>query len=484
MFYPTHQFFLTAQCVYLLVFRLNDPECAERLQHWLRTVSQFTRDPKRPAKIIIVATHTDAYKLQQERDAVWFRLGPILRASHANVTATVSVSNKTGAGLKELQGALLQAIEMGGFSSQFVPRTYLQVWEWILRYRATRPKLDLSVFRAELSALSEIQVRDACRFLMDVGLCVFDQRLELVVTDLQWLASLFKEVISFYSGVRDGVVTLVGLRHNAWKNLPDAEIRQLMALLERFEMAFPRTQGDAWIVPSMLKEEPAVQQRADKAVRRHERVYQLDLTPSGLVGRVMVRLQAHTGLKMLNMWRHGMLLETADGSQAGGIVLERDELHVQVLVFKVGSHARLIQLITDECSAALKVVFCWCFDLCVLSLFFVPEFGVTDGSLLADHVPAAFRAALPRVCQLSALPEEQYRGGGRGGPHAQGALCTAGGRRGAHLRGERVPTTELRIEVSHPTHLYRVSCIVYRVSCIVYRVSCIVYRVYLSHSSF
>jgi GTPase SAR1 family protein len=36
VFYPTHQFFLTAQCVYLLVFRLNDVDCAERIQHWLR----------------------------------------------------------------------------------------------------------------------------------------------------------------------------------------------------------------------------------------------------------------------------------------------------------------------------------------------------------------------------------------------------------------------------------------------------------------
>ncbi len=38
VFYPTHQFFLTAQCVYLLVFRLTDADCLERVQHWLRSL--------------------------------------------------------------------------------------------------------------------------------------------------------------------------------------------------------------------------------------------------------------------------------------------------------------------------------------------------------------------------------------------------------------------------------------------------------------
>jgi hypothetical protein len=99
VFYPTHQFFLTAQCVYVLVFRLNDADCAERVQHWLRTVVQFTRDPKRAAKVIVVATHADALQSQQAQDAVWDKLRPILNVD-GNVTATVTVSCKTGVGFK------------------------------------------------------------------------------------------------------------------------------------------------------------------------------------------------------------------------------------------------------------------------------------------------------------------------------------------------------------------------------------------------
>ncbi len=57
--HATHQFFLTSQCVYLLVFRLNDEGSVHRVVHWLKTLAQFTCDPKRPAKIIVVGTYAD-----------------------------------------------------------------------------------------------------------------------------------------------------------------------------------------------------------------------------------------------------------------------------------------------------------------------------------------------------------------------------------------------------------------------------------------
>ena len=132
-------------------------------------------------------------------------------------------------------------------------------------------------------------------------MCFFDEGLGLVVTNLQWLAEIFKEVVSFYSGVRDGVVTLSGLRQNAWRHSSVSEIKQHMALLEKFHMAFPRLDEDSWVVPSMLKEQPVSQQplwSRTRGIRRYERVYEMDLMPSGAVGRLISRLQGHPGIKV------------------------------------------------------------------------------------------------------------------------------------------------------------------------------------------
>ncbi len=363
VFYPTHQFFLTALCVYLIVFRLDAADSEERVQHWLRTVEQFARDPKRPVKIIVVGTHSDALDSPEAQDEVWKRLRPTLNGCD-QVVATVGVSCTTGAGFKELQAALLRAIEMGGFSSESVPLTYQQVWEWIVTNRATKPKMDLASFQAEFGSLTELQVNGALRFLADAGLCFYSKHLGLVVTDLQWLATLFREVVSFYSGVKDGVVTLPGLRHNAWKESSAAEIRQHMALLERFQMAFARLEEDSWVVPSMLKEEPAAAQPrgAAQAICRYEHTYELEVVPSGGIGRLMAQLQGNPAVRVMEMWRHGMFVETvADDGQVGSVVLERGyltQLRVQCFVLRTGVQTlNLIQLLTDECGVMLGALF-------------------------------------------------------------------------------------------------------------------------------
>ncbi len=282
---------------YLVVFRLNDADCMQRVQHWLRTIAQFARDPRRATKVVVVATHTDAVQSRAEQEGVWAQVRPVLSTTSCHVTATVSVSCSTGAGFKELQAALLVAMDTGQFGSQTVPLAYLQVWKGILQRRTAEPKMDVNAFAARFPELNKAQVMGACRFLMDAGMCFFNEGLDLVVLSVQWLADVFKEVVSFYSGVKDGVVTLLGLRHSAWKGLPAAEIRQYMRLLEKFEMAFPRLQEDSWVVPCMLKEGPALlQPKCDNALWLSERIFELDLMPAGVVGRLMVRLQSHPRL--------------------------------------------------------------------------------------------------------------------------------------------------------------------------------------------
>ncbi len=44
IFYPTHQFFLTARCIYLLCFKFGDNDSIERVKYWLHDVQFLTRD--------------------------------------------------------------------------------------------------------------------------------------------------------------------------------------------------------------------------------------------------------------------------------------------------------------------------------------------------------------------------------------------------------------------------------------------------------
>jgi hypothetical protein len=271
VFYPTHQFFLTPQCVYLVVFRLDDARYIERVQRWLHLIAHFARDPKRPARVVVVATHAGLWRLcsnvrhcshpldvissELERAIIWARLQPLIVANGL-VSASVTVSCKTGQGFDQLEAAITSTIESGALGQKDVPKSYMEVWGKILEAKQQRQRrADFASFRTGLPRLSELTVKGALRFFTDAGLCFYNDELQLVVTDLQWLADLFKDVISFFSGIKDGVVTQEQLALT-WKGSTADEIAQNMVLFEKFEMAFPKVQDGVWIVPSMLKERP------------------------------------------------------------------------------------------------------------------------------------------------------------------------------------------------------------------------------------
>lgn len=407
VFYPTHQFFLTAQCVYLIVFRLDDPEEVQRQRvlHWLRVVAEFARDPRRPVKIIVVGTHLDALQdSKQAAAACWAKLTPLLfNRDGTGVAATLSVSCKKGTGMRQLKQVILQTIEDAGLGTQWVPRTYITVWAHLERLLAEGVQT-LPLDQLRVASLNEIQVSAALRFLRDAGRCFYDESLNLVVTDLQWLADLFREVVSFYSGVKDGVVTLAGLRR---KKYTDDEVKARMKLLERFEVAFPRVEEDTWVVPSMLKEARVSQTPAgtgvaffffffqsDESQKNHaffssfssssflqahcktapsatpsyEHVFELGAKPFGAMGRFIVRLQSRKELRFLDMWRGGMLVEILGGTQVGSIVLDDDKtangdettvvrVRVSSWTLRASPFQPLIQVLTETCASALRDMF-------------------------------------------------------------------------------------------------------------------------------
>ncbi len=350
VFYPTHQFFLTPQCVYLVVFRLDDSNLEDRVQHWLRTIAQFALDPKRPTKIVLVATYADVVTSKKEQALIWARLEPLISAC-GHVTATVTVSCKSGQGFDALRTAIDQAINLGGLCNCDVPKSYVAVWAALLQHRSSgRYKLDVATFRAEeFPDLSEVAVEGACRFLHHAGLCCYSVELQLVVTEPRWLADLFADVISFCSGVRNGIVTSQQLAVT-WKDCTAQEMVDRMALFEKFQVAFPRylqrvsaipfllsipslplsplpvpnnrVSDGAWVIPSMLKEQSFAKEpkRAERARRKFERIYKLQVMPGGLVGRLIVRLLEL--VKMVDMWRNGMQFDSLDGSELGQAVLE------------------------------------------------------------------------------------------------------------------------------------------------------------------
>ena len=91
MYRIIHQFFLTKQAVYLVIWNACFGEEQGKLDYWLNTIRMLAPN----APVLLVATHSD-------EQTAYLNVAHY-RAEYPQIVAIVSVSSKTGAGIDELK---------------------------------------------------------------------------------------------------------------------------------------------------------------------------------------------------------------------------------------------------------------------------------------------------------------------------------------------------------------------------------------------
>jgi TPR repeat protein len=329
IFYPTHQFFLSSQCVYMLCFSFADEQSIESCTYWLKSIHFLARHPAKPSKILLVGTHADVCSDATAQRKLWDRLFPFIE-QNGHVVATVGVSCTSGEGVEAVMQGIEMAVDAAKLRTVSVPKSFLVIERWIADRPATQALVSYKELVAEFPSIDPFQIDRACEFLNDMGQCVYDKELELLVANPAWLADTFSSLISFSSGwIKDGLVASSSLEH-VWKGLKLEEIDKLMGLLGRFGIAMPRKDRMQWIVPCLLPETPPAQSpefspAPDKLL--FMRVFKFDsIVPTGLLGRLITRLQERAescGYKVKHFWRFGIVLLSPAGDTAE--VLEKPE---------------------------------------------------------------------------------------------------------------------------------------------------------------
>jgi TPR repeat protein/serine/threonine protein kinase len=327
IFYSTHQFFLTAQCVYLVCFKFGDEESLERANYWLRNIRSFSYGRTRPAKVVVVGTHADVFPEEAQQQLVWDELKPAMDAN-GHVIGRIAVSCHTGEGFEGVKRGIELALDSAKLRAVQVPRSYQMIETFILESRRATPKLSWKEVFALFPALNENQLQQAFDFFADMGLCLVERRLQLLITDPQWLASTFSTLVSFSQNwVKNGTVAASDLSH-VWKAFSEPETEQVMGLFESFQVAFAKRREGLWVVPSLLPEERPVDATIDFApgrdVQLYERMFKFEILPSGLFGRLIARLQEWSadGVAITHMWRDGFVIETQGRGDVGEIVVK------------------------------------------------------------------------------------------------------------------------------------------------------------------
>jgi hypothetical protein len=194
VYYPTHEFFLSARAVYIVVYnaaRKDDP--LSRVEYWLKKIQVFTR-PERPM-IFLVGTHLDELeknKSQRERlDKALDSLNLRYNSSIGfNIVGQTIISCVSGKGVKELKDLVSQIVESSKIFPQ-VPSCYVQLANMIIEKKKDSRLLDVSwgefIEWASSCSVTSEETFGAVQFLHDVGLIVHfhgSKGREVVLNDL------------------------------------------------------------------------------------------------------------------------------------------------------------------------------------------------------------------------------------------------------------------------------------------------------------
>jgi serine/threonine protein kinase/GTPase SAR1 family protein len=336
IFYATHQLFLTGSAVYLLVFNAQEECPLDRLTYWLHCVESFASDPSRPARAVIVGTHTDGMeptKLEEVRVEL-----QRLAANRSSIVAHCFVSCIENP--DELRTTIARGIRIAASSARLIerqiPRSYLRIAETLHSLNLQKKQLSWDECVSLFPGYDKFMLERAFSFLHDAGELFFKKG--IVFLDVAFLAKLFSTLITFkHSWIKNGIVRHEEMCH-IWKseyNFTPAEISAVMSIFERFDLIFAKRAENIWVVPCLLEDEepPAVATFRSMRKVAQERVFELDVLPAGVFGRLLAHIQEWSNVEKKWTWRKGFV--AMDSVSTVVVFVNGSKIHLRLLVAAV-----------------------------------------------------------------------------------------------------------------------------------------------------
>ncbi|PRP77349.1 hypothetical protein PROFUN_05594 [Planoprotostelium fungivorum] len=414
-YYSSHQFFLSSRAIYVIVWNLENTLDQSKLEYWLQSIK--ARAPKAP--IIIVGTHSDSpvctsdylQKTQQRINEEYYARFP-------NIQYVCEVDAKKGKNIEELIKILSKIALAQPRMGENIPKSYLLLEEKVLKERKRRlkgkPGYPLMTYNeySELAlgcSISEDALPRATEFLYEVGVVIHfndpNRGLSNVVfLDPRFLVDLMSTVSSTKANfVRNGTVRWKHMQM-LWKKYPTELHPQLLALLEKFEIAIrlnksmddkeehpetiilfpsfldeaqvqemmPKPFLEASVAPSNLSQitesSMSLSSAFDLAATKKstsfnvksmfyaavERVYQMAFLPEGLFSRLIVRLVALKRSQLnWNIEYSKNTIFLARNTEWAFIQLQHIERQIKTFVAG-GDPTRLLRVVTENLETLME----------------------------------------------------------------------------------------------------------------------------------
>jgi internalin A len=332
MMHATHQFFLTARSLYLLVLNRRTGGCDREADYWFRLIRAFGG---KDAPVIVVLNKHKSEPFDVNR-------GGWLEKYADNIRGFVETDCEDAQSITRLKQTIQeQLLAMKSLQASF-PRRWFAI------------KDELSQMAAEYVTFEDY--RDLCRkhgegdpaqqtslagFLHDLGIALNykdDARLRFgYVLKPEWVTEGIYALLHAFVTSKGLFTPIEAEKVLAPKKYPPEAVEFILGLMEKFELSFPLGDGKKRIlIPQLLDDQQPEEARSFKAAECLNFGYQYSIVPEGLLPRFIVR--THHLSQPATRWKSGVILH--------GVVLHHDESGCRALV-KADTTEGLVHIYID-----------------------------------------------------------------------------------------------------------------------------------------
>ncbi len=249
IYHATHQFYLTNNSLFILVWSTRLGYKAGKLYYWLETIQALAPD----SPVIIVSTHSEQRGADLPKKDITYRFPKI---------QFFEVDNKTGLGIKELHDGITQtASELDNMGIER-PESWVRATDEIRNsdknYISKKELFDI-FFRVGIESSEKENPADYLHELGEILYYADEAKLRnTIIIKPQWLSSYIAKVLDSSELDRTAGFLKKSLMNKLWKDLTPSMRLKFIILMQKFDLAYKVDDPDTvCLVVEKLKHEEA-----------------------------------------------------------------------------------------------------------------------------------------------------------------------------------------------------------------------------------
>ncbi len=330
--HSTHQFFLTARSVYVLVLDSRQDERASRVEYWLRLIQTYGGD----SPVIVVCNKFDEQPMKLAWDTLREKY-PQIKYYVREVSCQGSERKgiAPGHGIDAVRTALAEVVEK---YVDHIDRPFRKEWFALKEALEDKNESYLTFDQYDsVCAEHKVEVQDReplLGTLNDLGIMLHFGDHPVMrdrhVLQPDWVTAAIYRALNDYELNRNhGLLSRAELRrilsdvpHHEY--LPKHE-EFILEMMRKFELCFPFDAGDSVLIPDLLQKEPPVLDSPPEALTFR---YRYSVLPGSVISRFIVKM--HTHIVPNAYWLTGVMLKR--GRNRAKVVADLEDAFIDIRV--------------------------------------------------------------------------------------------------------------------------------------------------------